>query len=363
MSTELKMNRDTYEKLIFLRDLSPNEVAVLGETLPEDPLHVIDIHLVKQVVNSASADLDPEDITRHIGDCIERGVYPINSERIWIHTHPMTGTGSANPSAKDMATWNCPENDQKNFMVMMILSKSGEVTAKLRVRQEVQGINGLTMNLVHERDLKFVIVDNIPKISDLEIQTILLERYGQTALDEVSSVYLYDAYMKHVKYAELRQQYNQLVTVETPKVTYTGGYSGNTNHVGYNNYTKKNETDAKIEPNPKTAAGILLLVSEHIDSTNPLITENDLNKINIHYKAENVLQVKRVIKQFNEHVESEMPLNSIMAGVIAAPTVLGHDHKIRLKSAPMPTRIAFVNAARLTYKKCNTYIKEVLGDE
>lgn len=254
-----KFDYKAYQKLIYLRDLKDCEVAVLGETKKDDPLHVIDIHLVKQKVTSVAADMDPEDVTRHVEEMGARGIHPINCERFWIHTHPMTGEGSANPSGKDMATWNDPDNSQKNFQVMFIISKSSHVTCKLRVRADSK-IAGMP-KIEYENNLTFEIVESEEDKAYRVAQ--LTEIFGEKAVQKLTLQTL----MQHAKVedmypeiAELKTKYDELVTEN--KTYYAGnnvnsnynyghyagmGYSGNTrqNTIGYSTSHHSNSFNKK----------------------------------------------------------------------------------------------------------------------
>ena len=222
-----------YKKLIFLRDLKDCEVAVLGETAKDNPLHVLDIHLVKQKVSAVAADMDEEDVSRHVEEMVARGVHPINSERFWIHTHPMTGEGSANPSGKDMATWNDPNNSEKNFQVMFILSKSGHVTCKVRVRTDSK-ISGFK-KIVHEESASFEIVESD---EDKEYcKTKLIEIFGEKAFEKLGPKIL----MEHVgikelypEFTELEKVYEKLVS--TASYNYTSSNHSNRSDDDYYSY-------------------------------------------------------------------------------------------------------------------------------
>lgn len=211
-----------YKKLIFLRDLKDCEVAVLGETSKDNPLHVLDIHLIKQKVSTVAADMDEEDVSRHVEEMMARGIHPINSERFWIHTHPMTGEGSANPSGKDMATWNDPNNSEKNFQVMFILSKSGHVTCKVRVRTDskIAGFN----KIVHEESASFEIMES--EDDKAHCKARLIDVFGEKAYDKLGPKIL----LENIKIKELYPEFEELEKTYAQLVTNsTYSYSGQTN--------------------------------------------------------------------------------------------------------------------------------------
>lgn len=221
-----------YKKLIFLRDLKDCEVAVLGETAKENPLHVLDIHLIKQKVSSVAADMDEEDVSRHVEEMMARGIHPINSERFWIHTHPMTGEGSANPSGKDMATWNDPNNSEKNFQVMFILSKSGHVTCKVRVRTDSK-IAGFS-KIVHEESASFEIMES--EDDKAHCKARLIDVFGEKAYDKLGPKIL----LENIKIKELYPEFEELEKTYAALVsnsTYTyGGNKSNADDDDYGGY-------------------------------------------------------------------------------------------------------------------------------
>lgn len=199
-----------YQKLIFLRDINANEVAAFGQTLPEDALHVVDFHLVKQKVNPVSADVDPEGFLEYTDDMIGRGHLPINSTRFWAHTHPMTGKNSADPSTKDLSTWNDKDNEGKNFLVMFILSRSGETTCRVRIKQNVN-IPGVD-NIVHEEEIKVVIAK--PEEDALKDQ--LVEIFGEKAYNRLGfekTIKLAKPEELYPEFVDLMIEYNALVSV------------------------------------------------------------------------------------------------------------------------------------------------------
>lgn len=254
-----------YQKLIFLRDLKDCEVAVLGETAKDNPLHVLDIHLIKQKVTSVAADMDEEDISRHVEEMMARGIHPINSERFWIHTHPMTGEGSANPSGKDMATWNDPNNSEKNFQVMFILSKSGHVTCKVRVRTDSK-IAGFG-KIIYEEPAVFSITES--EEDKAYCNAKLIEIYGEKAFEKLGrDILIKNVSIKELypEFSSLEETYNRLVTTTTyssynhknDNDDYGSYYSygtyqkntvggGNQKHLGFQNNKKKADVDSVPE--------------------------------------------------------------------------------------------------------------------
>lgn len=219
---ELKINSDAFDMFLYMRDYKPDEVTMFGLTYPEDPLHVYEFVLVKQKVNSVSSDCDEDYMADFVADNVSKGIMPINCERVWCHTHPMTGANSANPSGKDMATWNDKDNALKNFMIMMILSRSGEMTCKLRIRSNLSNeVTGLDFPFEIEKDIPVKIVPSEAK--EELIKATLITKFGEQAVttlgDKAVSVLgpylnIKDLYPERI--TALEKQYEELVSKDTP---------------------------------------------------------------------------------------------------------------------------------------------------
>lgn len=221
---ELKINSDAFDMFLYMRDYKPDEVTMFGLTYPQDPLHVYEFVLVKQKVNSVSSDCDENYMADFVASNVDKGIMPINCERVWCHTHPMTGANSANPSGKDMATWNDKDNALKNFMIMMILSRSGEITCKLRIRSNlVNEVPGLDYPFEIEKDIPVKIIPSSTK-DDL-VKATLITKFGEQAVtalgDKAMSalgpyVSIKDIYPDKIK--DLEEQYEKLVSKDAPIV-------------------------------------------------------------------------------------------------------------------------------------------------
>jgi hypothetical protein len=269
----LKFDAVAFDKLVYMRDYRAAEVAMFGITHKDNPLHVYDVQLVKQVVNSASADCDPEYMADFIVQNIDKGIMPINCERIWCHTHPMTGEGSANPSQKDMNTWNHEDNSHKNFMVMLILSKTGQLTCKLRIRSNWEKeVVGLSHPYVFEKDIKVEIVKDATY--DEKIKTAMINKFTAQAVEALGTdaVKVLGPYLKtldlYPEFIELHKQYEELVSQEV--FQHNSHYIGaGVNHraIGFNN--KK----AKKNPSERSVPEMLLTISEHKETFNGITTE------------------------------------------------------------------------------------------
>lgn len=156
---ELLIDDVAFEFYKYARDYRNDEIALFGVTKPENPLHVTKFVVTKQKVNSVAADMDEDYLALYEGQMAMQKIMPINASRVWAHTHPMTGPSSANPSGKDMGTWNDEKNKFKNFFVMLILSRSGEITCRVRVRGSLSSIvTGLDNQITIEREIPVKIV-------------------------------------------------------------------------------------------------------------------------------------------------------------------------------------------------------------
>jgi hypothetical protein len=204
----LKIDGAAFDKFLYMRDYKPYEVAMFGITHADNPLHVYDFELVKQKVNSASADCDPQYMADFLVNNIAKGIMPINCERVWCHTHPMTGDNSANPSHKDMSTWNDADNSHKNFLIMMILSKSGQITCKLRIRSNWnKEVAGLDLPFEFEKDIKVEIIKGETYMA--KIKQAIVANYGQQAVDKLGddAVKVFAPYLKLIDiYPEFTEQ-------------------------------------------------------------------------------------------------------------------------------------------------------------
>ena len=131
----LRFSPTAWAKLVFLRDMSENEVGGFGITGRDDLLFVTDIALVKQNVTSVSVSFDDISVADFFEDKIEVGLEPEQFARIWIHSHPGT---SAEPSCTDEETFervfgNC------DWSVMFILAQDGSSYARLHFASGPKG--------------------------------------------------------------------------------------------------------------------------------------------------------------------------------------------------------------------------------
>ena len=289
----LKVLIDDYafQQLLFLRDHKDSEVALFGITKPENPLHVTKFALVKQIVDAVAADCDEEGMADHIQKYINEGVMPINSSRFWAHTHPMTGENSANPSAKDMGTWNHPDHAQKNFFVMFIISKTGQITCRVRIKGNAQQIvPGIDYKIEIDSAAK---VEIAPTEGFLQkIRTAASKFFTQEGLAALSQNDINRMILAGVKdkrdlfpeFSELIADYNRLVTQRSATQVYGGyiGYGNTTNH-----YQSANKRKKKILGPRDIPAVALILGEDAVDTRQITMGSTALMEINNDYEDDN----------------------------------------------------------------------------
>lgn len=356
----LKINGSAFDKFLYMRDYKPYEVAMFGITYADNPLHVYDFELVKQKVNSLSADCDPQYMADFLVNNISKGIMPINCERIWCHTHPMTGENSANPSGKDMATWNDTDNSHKNFLVMLILSKSGQITCKLRIRSNWnKEVTGLNIPFEFEKDIKVEIIKDESYIN--KIKQAIVNNYGQQAVDKLGddAIKVFAPYLKLIdiypEFINLHNQYEELVSLDT----YTSNNNNNNNRqIGYNNHTYIGSGPNYVSNNKKKEASenmvpeMLLMISEHKDSFNP-ISESDLNKIKESFEGidgvEDLAMYEKEFKRKNPTKPDDFI--SVVLGAISGD-ILDTDNSsviIKHKTNELDKRAKACNSAGMIY--------------
>ena len=130
MKPELLFTPYAWKKLVYLRDLSDNEVGALGVSVPGKPLVIADLLVPKQLVSWVSVAFDMDNVSDLYADMSEKNRPMEEFARVWIHTHPGS---SATPSGTDENTF-MTNYGTCNWSVMFILAKSGATTACLRLK-------------------------------------------------------------------------------------------------------------------------------------------------------------------------------------------------------------------------------------
>ena len=97
----LRFSPTAWAKLLFMRDVTDNEVGGFGITEAEDLLFVTDFVLIKQKVTCVSVSFEDESVADFFEDQVEAGRQPEQFARLWLHTHP---GNSPEPSMTDEET-------------------------------------------------------------------------------------------------------------------------------------------------------------------------------------------------------------------------------------------------------------------
>ena len=124
----LRFSPTAWAKLVFLRDITDNEVGGFGITLADDLLFVTDFILVKQKVTSISISFEDESVADLFDAQVEAGNKPEQFARIWMHSHP---GDSPEPSITDEETF-ARVFGKCDWAIMFIVARDGSTYAKLR---------------------------------------------------------------------------------------------------------------------------------------------------------------------------------------------------------------------------------------
>ena len=129
-SPSLRFSPTAWAKLVFMRDMTDNEVGGFGITKPDDLLFVTDFVLVKQKVTVVSVSFDDSSVADLFEHQVELARKPEQFARLWLHTHP---GDSPNPSMTDEETFYrvfgiC------DWSVMFILAQDGSSYARLHFK-------------------------------------------------------------------------------------------------------------------------------------------------------------------------------------------------------------------------------------
>jgi proteasome lid subunit RPN8/RPN11 len=124
----LRFSPTAWAKLLFMRDMTGNEVGGFGVTEADDLLFVTDFALVKQKVTCVSVSFDDESVANLFEDQVATGRKPQEFARLWLHTHP---GDSPEPSMTDEATFTRVFGTC-DWSVMCIVAQDGSTFARLR---------------------------------------------------------------------------------------------------------------------------------------------------------------------------------------------------------------------------------------
>ncbi|MFA6424714.1 MAG: hypothetical protein WCW64_00845 [Phycisphaerae bacterium] len=126
--TMLRFSPTAWAKLLFMRDMTGNEVGGFGITEVDDLLFVTDFALVKQKVTCVSVAFDDESVANFFEDQVAAGRKPQEFARLWLHTHP---GDSPEPSMTDEATF-ARVFGSCDWSVMCIVAQDSSTFARLR---------------------------------------------------------------------------------------------------------------------------------------------------------------------------------------------------------------------------------------
>lgn len=124
----LRFSPTAWAKLIFMRDMTDNEVGAFGITGADDLLFVTDIAAVKQKVTGVSIAFEDESIADFFENQVDAGRTPEQFARVWIHTHPGS---SPEPSGTDEQTFERVFGSCE-WAVMFVIARDGNTYARLR---------------------------------------------------------------------------------------------------------------------------------------------------------------------------------------------------------------------------------------
>jgi proteasome lid subunit RPN8/RPN11 len=129
-SPSLRFSPTAWAKLVYMRDMTDNEVGGFGITKPNDLLFVTDFILVKQKVTVVSVSFDDSSVADFFENQVEQKRKPEQFARIWLHTHP---GDSPNPSMTDEETFDRVFGTC-DWSVMFILAQDGSSYARLHFK-------------------------------------------------------------------------------------------------------------------------------------------------------------------------------------------------------------------------------------
>ena len=124
----LRFSPTAWAKLLFMRDVTDNEVGGFGITEADDLLFVTDFVLVKQKVTAVSVSFEDESVANFFEDQVEASRQPEQFARIWLHTHPGS---SCEPSMTDEQTFTRVFGSC-DWAIMCIVAQDGTTYARLR---------------------------------------------------------------------------------------------------------------------------------------------------------------------------------------------------------------------------------------
>jgi proteasome lid subunit RPN8/RPN11 len=124
----LRFSPTAWAKLLFMRDMTHNEVGGFGITKADDLLFVTDFVLIKQKVTSITVAFEDDSVANFFEDQVTFGRKPQEFARIWLHTHP---GDSPEPSLTDEHTFGRVFGSC-DWSIMAIVAQDGSSYARLQ---------------------------------------------------------------------------------------------------------------------------------------------------------------------------------------------------------------------------------------
>lgn len=134
LPNSITFSQQAWEKLNFFLHHKNIEISMMavsrGADTLEDLFFIEELHAIPQQGQHAETEIDDDGLADYCYKMSERGLQPIQYNRIWCHTHPGS---SARPSSVD---WETLDNHFKDYSwcVMFIKAKGGETTCNLRIK-------------------------------------------------------------------------------------------------------------------------------------------------------------------------------------------------------------------------------------
>jgi proteasome lid subunit RPN8/RPN11 len=125
---QLRFSPTAWAKLLFMRDMTDNEVAGFGITEADDLLLVKEFIIIKQQVTPVSFIFDDQAIGDFFEEQVDLGRKPEQFARIWLHSHP---GNFPEPSSMDEKTFERVFGSC-NWSIMFIVARSSNTYARLR---------------------------------------------------------------------------------------------------------------------------------------------------------------------------------------------------------------------------------------
>src|SRR5262245_10362505 len=114
-------------KLQWFCHAGATEIGGFGISAKHNPLYVEDFVTVRQRVTSVSVAFEDSAVADYFDACVDRGLSPQRSARIWIHTHPGS---SPLPSGLDEETF-ARTFGHCDWALMFIIGRTGLTYARL----------------------------------------------------------------------------------------------------------------------------------------------------------------------------------------------------------------------------------------